>query len=79
MSEQEVLLVRSRRTSKRLAAQLEAAPWAPETVASLQRYVEDGDAERAMKAWAELKACPPEVLRARLEQLVRAGRRQVEP
>ncbi|MFE2470271.1 hypothetical protein [Streptomyces mirabilis] len=56
----EVLLVRARRRLRQLAAQLEIAPFAPDTTAAMRAYLHE-DADVAGEAFARWCALSPAV------------------
>ncbi|MEU6175891.1 hypothetical protein ABZ832_28780 [Streptantibioticus parmotrematis] len=68
VSEQEWLLVRSRRQALLLAIALVDAPFDAATIQALRSYL-DQDADAARAAFEELKARPAQELKARIDEL----------
>jgi hypothetical protein len=69
METDEMLLVRTRRRLRALAAQLEVAPFAPSTTAAMRAYLRE-DAESAGEAFARWCALSP---MGRMQRIIAAG------
>lgn len=77
MSADEEVLVRAHRVSKELVRALQVEPFSEGTRALALGYVPWRD--EAAAVWEALQKLPPEVLRGRLDELMRVNRRPVEP